>query len=171
MGIHPFRPHVSLNLLPKTLFPDAKENPKEEPKPSRCGADRTGVPRLPPTSVSKNEPDGKGGSEGAAGNLPGWSVLVHSIPGPSIRPSLHLFSKKRWVVLLDKWGVGWVRVGQDTPKAWRGQGKAREGTPGGGQRRERQLSHFAYPAQNQTGTSPGRRETLNSHNFQHLWRA
>lgn len=41
MGIRPFHPHISLNLLPKTLFPDAKENPKEEPKPSHGCADWT----------------------------------------------------------------------------------------------------------------------------------
>lgn len=37
----------------------------------------------------------KGEVRGPAGNLPGWSVLVHSVPFPFIPPFLYAFSKKK----------------------------------------------------------------------------
>lgn len=55
----------------------------------------------------------KGEVRGPAGNLPGWSVLVHSVACPFILPFLYPFSKKKknpWVVLLDTYKAGAVTV-------------------------------------------------------------
>lgn len=137
MGIHPFRPHVSLNLLPKTLFPDVKENPKEEPKPSRCGADQPGPPRLPPTSVSKNEPDGKGEVGGGAldTSQTGQSWFIQSLVHPFSLPPTHLARNAGWSFSTSRGDES----GAGHSQGFRGTGKAQEGTPGGGQKRERQL--------------------------------
>ena len=94
-GVCPFRPHIRLNLLPKTLFPDAQENPKEEPKPSGCCTDWT-IGRESAGSrqqaFQRTSQTAKGEVRGEARNFWGRSVVssfihsfVHSFSLSSVR--------------------------------------------------------------------------------------
>lgn len=91
-GTPPFRPHVSLNLLPKTFFPDARENPKEEPKPSCCCSDWT-IGRESSGShqraFQRTGQTAKGEVKGEAGSLCGCSVVGSFIYSSIHPPPLH----------------------------------------------------------------------------------
>lgn len=170
-GVCAFRPHIRLNLLPKTLFPDAQENPKEEPKPSRgctdwtLGRESAGSHQRAFQRASQTE---KGEVKGEARNFWGWlvaGVFVHSFIRPFIPPVLPPLSKKqpllRGAALLPSRRRGVHEEGAASPRPGGQEGKGlggfQRGWALGG---EGQVSRLPHSAGSQRASFAPRRENM-----------